>query len=104
MSNGCKACKMGPGTLGMPLRNVSATHTKALPLGCVVALDTAHLLWTNAQHTATSPADPAYLLVFSLLIFFILPMLLSTQRLLGPHQTFIKLLTQANILAWDQSS
>lgn len=37
MSNGCKACKMGPGTLGMPLRNVSATHIKALPLGCVVA-------------------------------------------------------------------
>lgn len=32
MSNGCKACKMGPGTLGMPLRNVSATHIKALPL------------------------------------------------------------------------
>lgn len=37
MSNGCKACNMGPGTVGRPLINVSATHIKALPPGCVVA-------------------------------------------------------------------
>ena len=66
--------------------------------GYRTSLDTARLLWTNVQHIVTSPTDPAYLLVLSLPICFILPILLSTQRLPSPHQTFIKLLTQANIL------
>ena len=37
MSNGCIACNMGPGTEVRSLINVSATHIKALPPGCVVA-------------------------------------------------------------------
>ena len=38
MSNGCKACNSGPGTLGKSLINVNATHREVLPLGCVVAI------------------------------------------------------------------
>ena len=95
---------MGLGILGRSLINVSATHIKVSPLGHVVA--TGLLSIQSSCYESTYNTQPLHLLaqptflVWFPLICFILPMFLSTQMLLHPHQTLIMLLTHANILIW----